>query len=410
MLTENTTDTLIKNSHVHEMLIYPANDINYAMIDNVLSSYLMLNGFTAYAKIEELLYCLKIQENYPSFQSISTCFSDWGIPNSIELIKEDLFRLFNNYFFLATLQWPERCVLVVKTDDLGVTYLSSIGEFTRISYTDFFRLWTGYILRIQHVPEDKMNLVRHPADRYSIEEKLDDDAESIKAEIIALSDKKSPVFIINLFRLISYHFTYFFFRWGVKPTTITFLWLLCLLGAAAVLAEGLSLTNRLIAAGLIFLHYILDCADGELARFTKQESSFGHTTEHIVHYSCMFMLIVGITIGLYRETNDPNIFFAGLICLLSDTLFHTTLYLTQLWYNPGLQYKVLNKIRPILNAVLPINPNFFFICILINCLYFSLIFWSILAFILFITMAVAFLIPEYKLSQRNNALRSHYIR
>ncbi|SFD01234.1 Phosphatidylglycerophosphate synthase [Chitinophaga sp. CF118] len=409
MLTENSaTNTKTENAY-NETVPYPDNDINYSMIDNVITSHLSLSGFTAYNKFDELLYCLKIQEDFPSFQSISKCFSDWGIPNQIQQIKEEQFRLLNNYFFLTTLQWPERCILVVKADDLGVTYLSSVGEFTRIGYGDFFKLWNGYILTIQTIPNEEMKLVRNPADKYSIEEKLGD-RESIKSEIARLSSKKSPVLIINLFRLISYHFTYIFFRLGIKPTTLTFLWLLCLLGASALLADNLSLTNRLIAAGLIIFHYILDCSDGELARFTKQESSYGHTTEHIVHYTSMFCLIVGITIGLYKETNNPNILFTGLICLLFDTLFHTTLYLTQLWYNPSLQYKILDKIRPILNKVLPINPNLFLVCILLNCLYFSLIFWSILAFILFITMTLAYLIPEYKLFKRNSALRSHYIK
>ena len=405
MQTENTTTNTKPDN---EILIYPANDINYSMIDNVIISYLSVAGFTAHNKIRELLYCLKIQEDFPSFQSIANCFFDWGIPTKIEKITEDQFRTLNNFFFLTTLQWPERCVLVLKTDDLGVTYLSSIGEFTRIRYEAFFKLWTGYIFSIRTIPEVDMKLARNPGNRYSIDEKMDD--REVKYEISKLSGNKSSMLIFRLVRLISYHFTYIFFRLGIKPFTLTLLWLLCLLGAAALLTDNLSLTNRLIAAGLIIFYYILDYSNGELTKFTKQESSFGFTLENLVSYPTRSFLIVGITGGLYKETYNPDILLTGLICLLSDTLFHITLHLTQLWYNHRLQYKLLDKIRYILNFVLPLNPNLFLICILLNCLYFSLIFWSILAIILFITITLAFLIPEYKLLKRNAALRSQYIR
>ena len=53
---------------------------------------------------------------------------------------------------------------------------------------------------------------------------------------------------------------------------------------------------------LLILLNILDAADGELARYTKQTSDFGDYLDRVAHYSTNSPALVGLGLGLYFQT------------------------------------------------------------------------------------------------------------
>jgi phosphatidylglycerophosphate synthase len=99
----------------------------------------------------------------------------------------------------------------------------------------------------------------------------------------------------------------------VTPNQIT------LMGASIGIAGAFLLSwagywPKLIGSLLFLLCIIVDGVDGEIARLKLQATSFGHyldiITDNIVHIA----IFAGITLGLYRDSGNPEYFW--ILCLL----------------------------------------------------------------------------------------------
>jgi phosphatidylglycerophosphate synthase len=98
-------------------------------------------------------------------------------------------------------------------------------------------------------------------------------------------------------------------RLGVKPNWITLLNTGVGLAGAWLLAQA-DYPAHLLGAALFLVVVILDGVDGEVARLTLQETSFGHyldlITDNVVHVA----VFVGLAVGLSRATNDVSHLYA----------------------------------------------------------------------------------------------------
>jgi phosphatidylglycerophosphate synthase len=95
----------------------------------------------------------------------------------------------------------------------------------------------------------------------------------------------------------------------VTPNAITALTLvLGLLGAWLFTRAGAAIH---VGAALVMLAFLLDHADGELARLTGRTSAFGHYFDLIADALVMCALFVGIGLGL--AAGDPSAAKLGLI-------------------------------------------------------------------------------------------------
>lgn len=78
----------------------------------------------------------------------------------------------------------------------------------------------------------------------------------------------------------------------ITPNQLTYLMIVAgVLAGAALLIPGL--TGALVAAVLIQLYLLLDCVDGELARWRKQTSVTGVYLDRVGHYLAEAALLVG---------------------------------------------------------------------------------------------------------------------
>lgn len=78
----------------------------------------------------------------------------------------------------------------------------------------------------------------------------------------------------------------------ITPNQLTYLMIVAgILAGAALLVPGL--TGALVAAVLIQLYLLLDCVDGEVARWRKQTSITGVYLDRVGHYLCEAALLVG---------------------------------------------------------------------------------------------------------------------
>jgi phosphatidylglycerophosphate synthase len=116
---------------------------------------------------------------------------------------------------------------------------------------------------------------------------------------------------------------YFLAKTRVTPNQVTFLSALVAAGAGAMLVL-LPGHAWLVAATLVFeLSFVLDCADGQLARLRQIASPLGHLLDFLMD-ELKAMLIFGcVAVRLWQETLDERMLLvglAGLFCLASGLM------------------------------------------------------------------------------------------
>ncbi|MFJ9031711.1 CDP-alcohol phosphatidyltransferase family protein [Streptomyces sp. NPDC102274] len=93
-------------------------------------------------------------------------------------------------------------------------------------------------------------------------------------------------------REISLHIDPYLVNTRITPNQLTYLMVVVgVIGGAALLVPGL--TGAILAAVLFQVYLLLDCVDGEVARWRKQTSITGVYLDRIGHYLCEAALLIG---------------------------------------------------------------------------------------------------------------------
>jgi phosphatidylglycerophosphate synthase len=107
---------------------------------------------------------------------------------------------------------------------------------------------------------------------------------------------------------------------SITPNQITFGSAVIAAGACAMVA-ALPGWAWLVVAALVFeFSFVLDCADGQLARLRKQASTVGHLLDFLMDELKAMLLYGCVAVRLWRETDDVRLLLvglAGLFCLAS---------------------------------------------------------------------------------------------
>jgi phosphatidylglycerophosphate synthase len=108
-------------------------------------------------------------------------------------------------------------------------------------------------------------------------------------------------------------------RVGVSPTIVTLGGLVVALAAAACLARQAYLWG-LAGALLYYASMVLDCSDGEVARLSFRDSSFGAWLETAVDYATYMLLLVAFTIRGPGAAGSVSGFRTALLLALGGSL------------------------------------------------------------------------------------------
>jgi hypothetical protein len=101
-------------------------------------------------------------------------------------------------------------------------------------------------------------------------------------------------------------------RTGITPNQVTFVTLPVFLAGAAVLALLPSWAALCAGAAIIELSYVLDCADGQLARLKGASSPVGAHLDFLMDELKAFALIAAIAVRLWLPGRDPRWLLEGL--------------------------------------------------------------------------------------------------
>jgi phosphatidylglycerophosphate synthase len=106
----------------------------------------------------------------------------------------------------------------------------------------------------------------------------------------------------------------------LTPNQVTFLSAIVAAGACAMFALLPGWLWLVVAALLFEFSFILDCADGMLARLRKVASPVGHLLDFLMDELKAMLLFGCVAVRLWRDTNDERILLVGLgalFCLAS---------------------------------------------------------------------------------------------
>jgi phosphatidylglycerophosphate synthase len=106
----------------------------------------------------------------------------------------------------------------------------------------------------------------------------------------------------------------------ITPNQITFGSALIAAIACALFVAWPSWTGLIVAAAVFEFSFVLDCADGQLARHRKIASPIGHLLDFLMDELKAMLLFGSVAVRLWRDLHDERLLLvglAGLFCLAS---------------------------------------------------------------------------------------------
>jgi len=106
----------------------------------------------------------------------------------------------------------------------------------------------------------------------------------------------------------------------ITPNQVTFLSALVAAGACAMFALWPGHAALIAAAAVFELSFVLDCADGQLARLRKMASPLGHLLDFLMDELKAMLLLGAVAVRLWRAEHDERFLLIGLgalFCLAS---------------------------------------------------------------------------------------------
>ena len=100
-------------------------------------------------------------------------------------------------------------------------------------------------------------------------------------------------------------------RW-LSPNVITFFSLVTGIAASALIVLGGGV-NFLVAAALIQFSHVLDCMDGQMARYRRETSRFGDYLDKVTDQLQVFLWFAAVAYAAYFQTGSATPVFLGFV-------------------------------------------------------------------------------------------------
>ncbi|MEV0730418.1 DUF5941 domain-containing protein [Polymorphospora sp. NPDC050346] len=116
-------------------------------------------------------------------------------------------------------------------------------------------------------------------------------------------------------------------RLGLSPTGVTVLSIVFAAGAAALFALGGNRIALVAGALLLYLGFVLDCVDGQLARYTRNFSAWGGWLDTMADRAKEYLVYAGLAVGVERAGLGN-----GWALAIAAILLQTVRHMTDTWY------------------------------------------------------------------------------
>ncbi len=119
---------------------------------------------------------------------------------------------------------------------------------------------------------------------------------------------------------------YFIRGTRITPNQVTFFSAFVCVGAAALLIFCQSHLGLIAAVLVLEASFVLDCADGQLARVRQTTSPLGHLLDFLMDEIKAMLILSAVTVRMWLSSNDPVHLLVGLagVFLLASGISMTT--------------------------------------------------------------------------------------
>jgi len=218
---------------------------------------------------------------------------------------------------------------------------------------------------------------------------------------VCRKDEHEPL-NLRFFRVFSIYLTAVFIKLGLSPNFISVMAIVSAMAGAALLAMG-SYPYMVAGAVVLVFSYLLDCCDGEIARYTGKYTAYGSYLEVLYSNVLYGAAFIGLSVGTYRLLGDVNMLLFGLSAVLFKSLYRANdaskgILLQTLKQSPRHAPMALNETSPIHKKIIwEIFMSLFFGGgIVLLALLFALINKPNILLIFYgVTMPLVFLLQSY---------------
>jgi phosphatidylglycerophosphate synthase len=258
----------------------------------VLANLLTISGLPA-GDVGRIISHVVSRPGYPSPESISDSLRTFAIDsNSTKCDSAALQKIiFPVFAFLNSS--PGEYVLLVTVHRKGIVVLCGSGMLEEIGLDS--ERWNVGVTAINISFENYRGVTQ--TNFLSVTGFEGPRRENLGIGVIRKLRLKNEPVVYQAARLVSPYLSFLFIKFHFRPNYITASWILPIIGAGFVLSRPTNAWCRVLVVGLVIFGYILDCCDGEVARYTKQFSSLGGYLDLINHFLSGPILILGLSIG-----------------------------------------------------------------------------------------------------------------
>lgn len=151
---------------------------------------------------------------------------------------------------------------------------------------------------------------------------------------------------------VSPFLTFVFAKTPISANQVSFIMLLC------GICSGICFVLEQMILGVILMQvwYILDCVDGEIARYKNQCSITGLYYDHLIHYLNHPIFFITISYALYMQSSIEWLLICGLLGALFDLIDRASndTYMMVLYQN-----MLKNEIKISESNIIPCRSNKF---------------------------------------------------
>jgi phosphatidylglycerophosphate synthase len=349
-------------------------------LDKVIGNYILLLGMGDRVKAE-MLAELRISQDYPSLQSVVDCFEQWNFDAVVAEARQEEIPMLQPFFII---QQDDGLALVISIKEDSLVLFKHDGAFKGVLCRDLSSSPDKKVVLFYATSSEASGTKKMPAGiKHSSHKPTLADLKAV-----ALGQNESPSY--KMFRPLSVFFSHAAIRMGISANLLTVFWLLAIAGASLSISLGIAWPHRLLAIFLILLHFLLDCADGEVARATNTSSRAGGNLEQLFHWIADELLIVGATIGLFRSTGETSTLLLGLACLTSHCVYNYLYIELESWTWEETGYELLRRFSSTLFYVMPLNLLLFLVACIFNAFQIYLWTWLGVSACFFILLALGY--------------------
>lgn len=113
--------------------------------------------------------------------------------------------------------------------------------------------------------------------------------------------------------LLSPFLSKLFLRYDIRPNTVTLFMIISgVVGTLFLMCPSWEIKS--VGAFFLYLWFVFDCSDGEVARISKQLSKYGKEMDYMAHLICHPLLMIAIWVTYY-QMNITIMNFISIICI-----------------------------------------------------------------------------------------------